>query len=191
MSIFATQIKKISSLVGITTLGQAAATGSLPVVLASDKNVTTVTPTDFGHASKSSVATLQPDIVMIRDADVLNIATYVPASTVYLDGANAAFDTTPVGIAIPMTGYSGISVGLLNFLGVTVTLTCYLKLTNSSKFAASNNIVFSGNVTNGSTKFLLSSVDTALASPAQYVILKIEPNSDPSTGQLWLDVARR
>jgi hypothetical protein len=140
------------------------------------------------------------DMTVVRSPYV-NSATYVEPAATYMLGDDAAFDTTPVRVRIPMTNWHTASIGVYNGLGVSVTLSVEEILSLDGDIGGSHATLYSATLANngfihlapyaGGSGAAYHAQVAGLENPALYFQVSITPASDPSTGEWRLHVVRR
>ena len=128
---------------------------------------------------------------------------YAGPTTAFFDGADAGFGATSRYIRIPMLEFTrGCTIGLYHNLGVDCTVTIRADITGAnSSLSMQRPVIDSVIVASGATAFftsfpLAAGADATmryvpqLNMPMYYAIVQILPASDPSSGTLYIAVAR-
>ena len=128
---------------------------------------------------------------------------YAGPTTAFFDGADAGFGATSRYIRIPMLEFTrGCTIGLYHNLGVDCTVTIRADITGAnSSLSMQRPVIDSVTVASGATAFftsfpLAAGADATmryvpqLNMPMYYAIVQILPASDPSSGTLYIAVAR-
>lgn len=131
---------------------------------------------------------------------------YAAPTTAFFDAADAGFGAGDRFIRIPMDGWSSASFNLFHNLGVNLTVEIYawISQTTYSGEGAGSNVVMLHTVTMTSGSRILAmplaggsgagasliSIP-ALAAPMSWLLLKLTPASDPSSGVINFGCTRR
>ena len=140
------------------------------------------------------------DLTVARTPYV-NSATYVAPDSIFLKGDDAAFDTTPVRVRIPMANWHAASIGVYNGLGVSATLSVEQIGSLDGDGGGSHATLYSATLSNaafvqlapyaGGSGATNHAQVAGLENPALFFQVTITPASDPTTGEWRLHVVRR
>lgn len=131
---------------------------------------------------------------------------YATPTTAFFDGADAGFGAGDRFVRVPMHNWSSVTFNLYQNLGVNLTVEIYAwisQIVYTGEGAGSNTVMLHTSTIANSGRILCTplaggsgvgaSVITvaALAVPMSWLLLKLTPASDPSSGGIYMGFARR